>query len=311
MSLNKKRKDKSGIKNLGEFGLIRRLTAGIPRRKGDLRLGIGDDCAILEPKGARHLLVTTDMLIESVHFRRDWYTDRQIGQKAMRVNLSDIAAMGGIPRYAVVAVGLPRSLKLKAIEELFRGIKEVARESGCLLIGGDTNASRQLTLSVTLLGEVEKGRSLTRAGARVGDFIYVTGQLGKAALSLQAHRYYNPPNRLKVGRFLVKRRLATAAIDISDGLLGDLQHIMEESRVGAIVAANNLPGSAPQTMKLTGGEDYEILFTSPPGKVVPREISGVKVSRIGRITPFKEGLRLLDGRGRQFPLPRQLGYRHF
>ncbi len=298
------------LKRLGEFGLIRHLTAGIPRKRGVLRLGIGDDCAIIGLSEKTDLLVTTDMLIERVHFRRDWYSDRQIGEKAMRVNLSDIAAMGGIPRYAVVAVGLPRSLRLTEVEQLFRGIKKVCRETGCLLIGGDTNASRQLTLAVTILGEVEKGRGLRRSGARVGDLLYVTGVLGKADSFLRQHRYYPPPDRLKIGRFLVTRRLATSAIDISDGLLGDLQHIMEESGVGAEVEVLRLPGSASQLAKLTGGEDYEILFTAPAGRKIPDKIAGVPIRRIGRITALRRGIRLVR-EGVEIPIPPKTGFRHF
>lgn len=295
------------LKSVGEFGLIRRLTAGLPKMEGGL--GVGDDCAVIRIPGPKDLLMTTDMLIEGIHFRRDWSSMLEIGRKAMLVNISDIAAMGGIPRYAVVAVGLPRTLSVKQAEQIFLGIKQICRQAGLRLVGGDTNRAPKLMITVTVLGEVEKGKALTRGGAKVGDFIYVTGSLGDAAVALRRHRHHEPPLRVPVGRFL--NRLADSCIDLSDGFLQDLGHILESSRVGAQIHVGCLPGKASLNIRLTGGEDYEILFTVPPRVRVPDKIHGVRVAAVGTITPLKEGIQLVGPMGRQFPLPRRWGYSHF
>ncbi|MBI4374146.1 MAG: thiamine-phosphate kinase [Deltaproteobacteria bacterium] len=306
---------------LNEFELIRRLTRRLPKKKGGVRLGVGDDCAIVRIPKEKDLLVTTDMLIEGCHFRTDWPASpglrrsgssmRQIGRKGMLVNLSDIAAMGGVPRFAVISVGLPRRLSLKEAEELFRGIQEIARKTGVLIVGGDTNRSRKLILNITLLGEVEKGRGLTRSGARAGDLIHVTGRLGDADAALFRRRHHEPPLRLSLGQFLVKNRIATSCIDVSDGLLGDLGHLLDQSRRGAVLYADRLPGKSNLKSKLSGGEDYELLFTVPPRVKIPKKIHGVPVPLIGRILPLKGGRWLVDSKGRKNPWPKKTGFRHF
>lgn len=299
------------LKRLGEFGLIQRLTAGLPKRRGALRQGVGDDCAVIRIPGSRDLLATTDMLIEGVHFRSDWSSMEEIGRKAMLANISDIAAMGGKPRFGLVAVGLPPRSSLQGVDAMFRGLRREARRAGVLLVGGDTDRSQRLLITVTLLGDVEKGRALTRDGARPGDILYVTGRLGEGGRALAAKSIFIPPLRVSVGRELVRKKLAQSCIDISDGFLQDLTHLLRESCVGAEIEVDRLPGSAPTSLKLTSGDDYEILFSTPPRVKIPKKIHGVRVTRVGRILPWREGVRMVDRRGREVPLPRRLGYSHF
>ena len=172
-------------KKLGEFGLIEKLCRGIPRVTSRVRYGIGDDCAVL--KGfSRDLLWTTDLLIEGRHFSLRYESLEEVGRKSLRVNLSDIAAMGGIPLFALVAVGIPSRFSVRDVSRLFQGIRKVACASGVHLVGGDTNRSSRLLISLTLLGEVENGKALMRNRCRPGDVIYVTGHLGEAAVALRA-----------------------------------------------------------------------------------------------------------------------------
>ena len=298
------------LSKVGEFRLIERVTRGLPRGP-DLRVGVGDDAAVVRVPGPNDLLITTDMLVEGRHFRRDWSTLREIGQKALLVNVSDIAAMGGRPRYAVVACGLPPKLSLRSARDLFGGIRTAARRAGLFLVGGDTNRSNRLILSLTVVGEVEEGRGLLRSGARVGDAIYVSGRLGRGGMNLKGHKIYLPPIRVSLGRALLKRKLARSCIDLSDGLLADLRHILEASGVGAEVQVEEIPGKAPLPLKLTGGEDYELLFTASRRARVPRKIGGVPLTRIGRIIPGVGKIRLIGRGGRPLPLPKRMGYTHF
>lgn len=296
---------------MGEFDLIRSLSRGIARKSTRVRCGIGDDCAVLRGTQTTDLLWTTDLLIEGRHFSLLYESLEEVGRKAMLVNLSDIAAMGGTPLYALVAIGLPSRFSVRNATQLFRGIKRVARTAGVHLVGGDTNRSSRLIISVTLLGEVEAGCALLRSGCRPGDGIYVTGRLGAAAVALRAGRFQEPPNRVAVGRQLVKRRWANACIDISDGFLADLGHLLEASRVGATVEIDRLPGRAPLPQKLTGGEDYELLFSAPASVKLPRKMSGVKIARVGKITRQRGRIDLVDSEGRRRPLPQRRGFTHF
>lgn len=310
------------LSRIGEFGLIRRFLSKLSFKTRNVVVGPGDDCAVIRVSGKRYLLVTTDMLIEGVHFRRDWMTPSVIGEKAMLVNLSDIAAMGGNPRFALISVGLPRSFSVSEADRLFLGIKKVARENGVAVIGGDTNASHRLVINVVMIGEAEGGRVLTRSGAREGDSIYVTGTLGDAALALQARRPLLPPCRIPVGKKLARNRSVHSLIDLSDGLAGDLRHILEESGVGAEVDIEKVPvspgffekarrlGRDADLLKLAGGEDYELLWTASPGAGMPRKINGVPVAKIGTILPKGAGLRLIDSRGKRFR-KKISGFRHF
>lgn len=312
---------------LSEFGLIRNIQKINSRQRDkSVYVGIGDDAAVLKSSRG-FLLVTTDMLVEGVHFRRDWMSPREIGDKAMAVNLSDIAAMGGRPRWAVVSVGLPRGYSEGQALELFRGLSSRASRSQTILVGGDTNAARDLTINVTLMGEVGHGGPILRSGARVGDFIYVTGVLGGSALGLAAlkrwgrkkcprklrpfiSRHVHVPDRLKVGCWLQRR--ASSLIDLSDGLLGDLGHILEMSSVGAEIWVEAVPVVPPLcfTEGFEGGEDYELLFTAPMTKKIPKKIAGVPITRIGRILPQRKGLSLVDASG-SYRRVAPRGFTHF
>lgn len=321
--------------SLGEFQLIRKFTSGLKLPKNSVLLGPGDDCAAVR-SGARTLL-TTDLLIEGVHFRRDWMTPEQIGFKAMRVNLSDIAAMGGTPRFALVSLGLPKAFRGRASECLFAGLRRAAEEEGVAIVGGDTNASDHLIVNVAVIGEAGP-KILTRAGAKRGDLLYVTGRLGDSALGLKAlakrrirgfetfvRRHVEPPSRVRVGKALAKLSGVHALMDLSDGLAGDLPHLLKAGRVGADVRIDALPrspgfetaarraGADPLALMIGGGEDYELLFAASPRVRIPRKISGIPVATIGRITPMPGVLRWLrsdgsplEGRGAGLP-----GFRHF
>ncbi len=320
------------LSTVGEFGLIQKITSRLRPQKGVI-LGPGDDCAVVT-LGQGTLLLTTDLLIEGVHFRREWMTAREIGFKSMRVNLSDIAAMGGKPLYALVSAGLPKSMTVPFATDLFRGLQKAGEEAGCAIVGGDTNASDRLILNVAVAGEAPFGRFVTRGGARVGDGLYVTGTIGGSALGLKAlqkgrrqgyerdvRAHVRPPLRLDVGRFLTRLKGVHAMIDLSDGLAGDLCHILDRSGVGAEVDVGRLPvpvgfdrrvrslGADPAALALSGGEDYELLFAASPRVKIPPKIHGVPVTKIGRITRKRDGLRWVGRDGET--LLRVQGFQHF
>ncbi len=281
------------------MGGERRLIAALSRIFGPppsaVRCGIGDDTAILAPEAAQDLLWTIDTLIEGVHFDLKYTPLRSLGWKSLAVNLSDIAAMGGQPQYALLALGWPPRRALHQALELAQGMQDVAQEFGVAVIGGDTVAAPAgLTLSLTVLGQVAPGRALRRDGAQVGDDIYVTGPLGLAAAGLELLRhglalpdemkiplmeaFLRPWPQIAAGRLLASQNLATAAIDVSDGVASDLDQICQRSGVGAVLAAAALPiprpvhevagllGAEPVDLALKGGEDYQLLFTAHPDK---------------------------------------------
>ncbi len=327
---------------VGERGLIARIRGRVPAPGPEVVLGIGDDAAAIRC-GTRTLLLTTDTLLEDVHFRRTTATLRDIGAKAVAVNVSDIAAMGGRPRYALLALALPPDLAVGAVDELYGGVLEALRRYEVALVGGDTCAApRALVIGVTLVGDTD-GAPIGRNGARPGDVILVTGTLGAAAAGLavlerrppalpaaaaeaviRAHRL--PAARVAEGRVLHAAGGATAMIDLSDGLATDLGHIAAESGVGAVVEAARLPidaptraaaqalGVDPLQWALSGGEDYELLFTAAPdraaalaGAVTAR--TGTPVHRIGEVRPAGAGFRVVDAEGR--PVPVRAGFDHF
>ena len=286
--------------------------------------GIGDDCAVLRPPRGHDLLVTTDFSLEDVHFRRAWHPPESVGHRCLARGLSDIAAMGGEPLAAFLSLALPEDLPQRWADRFLRGLLKLAGEFKVPLAGGDIAQSPAGTLAdIVVVGSVPQGRALLRSGARVGDTLFVTGSLGASAAAIQAlrdgkqlrpaqHRaHFFPEPRIAAGRVLRRRRLSTAAIDLSDGLSTDLSHICEESDVGAVVYAESIPVAkgAPLELALHGGEDYELLFTAPPGKRVPQEIAGVRVNRIGEIIRGNS-VFLADGTGRVQPLPAR-GWEHF
>src|SRR5436853_2140554 len=289
----------------GELEIIARLRARARARVG-VRVGIGDDAAVLQRGGGRDWLACSDLMTEGVHFRREWSPPRLLGRKALAVTLSDIAAMGGVARYAMMSIALPSALSAAFIEALFDGMLAYAETNGVAIIGGDTSSSIDaLFIDTIALGECDAGRAVRRNGARAGDVIYVTGALGGAASGLalleRGHRLAGdvntaindedamnrariqamlkqlmPAPHLALGCAIGERGLATAMIDVSDGLSTDLAHIVDESHCGAIVRAEAMPIAAavrllagelqtePLLLALHGGEEYELLFTVRP-----------------------------------------------
>lgn len=288
-------------------------------------VGIGDDCAVVAvPKGSE-ALVTTDFSLEGVHFRREWHPPDVVGHRCLARGLSDIAAMGGTPHSAFLSLALPRELPQRWVDQFFAGFLKLAKRYRVRLAGGDVAESHAGVLAdIVVLGSVPKGKAVLRSGAKVGDFVYVTGTFGASVATLDllrqgkkprrtAHRrHFYPDPRLDVGRYLRERKLASAMIDTSDGLSVDLQHICEESKVGAVVYAESLPRVAgPKGLEfaLHGGEDYELLFTAPKRKPVPDEIAGVPVTRIGEIVHGKAvKVAAADGRLRKLKAG---GWEHF
>lgn len=318
-----------------EAALIARITSLAQRSAEDVILGIGDDAAIIRKSQQQWWLLSIDSQIENIHFRRDYTSPRMLGHKALAVNLSDIAAMGGAPRFALLSLHLPNDTDPSFVEELLAGMLALADQHATILIGGDVAASRSgLTLTVTIIGECAAGRALRRDGARPGDWIFVTGKLGLAAIGLRllqhGYRYapdlpahvhqpvlahLQPTPRLNVGRALAERQLATALIDISDGLSTDLHHICHASGVGAVLHAADLPivKEPPEEAHLTaldaalnGGEDYELLFTVAPENVghiesLRAQLGDVPITMIGEVT-HERGQVFLEQGGTVTPL---------
>lgn len=318
------------LQDLGEFRLITALKRSFATTRPGLIRGIGDDCAVIRWSAESHLLVSTDLLTEQIHFDRRFASPYDIGYRGAVANLSDIAAMGGQPLYVLAALALPPSFFVNDVRSLYRGMMAPCRKAGVTLIGGDTSASPSgLHLTITILGRIEPHRALTRSGARAGDLLYVSGTLGDShaglcllqATQLQSGpsslprayaflraRHLRPTARLSLGRLLSIHQLASAAIDLSDGLSGDLAHLCRESRVGAVVDSAALPISKPcralaaawsqdpLDWALTGGEDYELLFTVPQDRQHRLErlarAQGESITRIGTICPSRYGIRL-------------------
>ena len=329
----------SSLGKIGEFGLINRIRKWASSAAPALVQGIGDDVAVME-MGCKTLLATTDILIEGIHFERSWMDPYRLGKKSMAVNLSDIAAMGGTPKYVLISLGLPKNLSFSFISWFYRGIKEAARRHRVDLVGGDTSLSEKMVINICLLGEGRKKNLLFRKGARVGDELFVSGTLGDSALGLKIlqkkglrgrpHRliekHLSPCPRLQLGQALAERRCATAMIDVSDGLLSDTRHLLEESGVGAMIWENRIPLSQsyrrtshlyskdPFHMALSGGEDYELLFTASPEK--REKISSlsrsfkIPITCIGKILPKKKKLRIVQKDGETYS-PSRLGFDHF
>ncbi len=268
-----------------------------------LKLGIGDDCAIFRPRGgSEDLLFTTDMLIENVHFRRSTHSAEDAGHKALARGLSDIAAMGGSPRFCLLSLAVPRWADRRWLDGFYRGFLRLARRSGAPLAGGDLARAARLFCDVTVCGATPRDQALLRSGARPGDTIYVSGRLGGSALGLATgkgqawKRHLRPEPRLALGRFLRERLSATAAMDLSDGLSLDLARMCIASRVSASIERPPVFPGATLQQALHGGEDYELLFTLPPGSRPPARFEGIPLTRIGAITRRGRASRvLLDG----------------
>jgi thiamine-monophosphate kinase len=285
--------------SLKEKFIIERIRRAASRGVRGRTPGIGDDCAVLQLPRGHEALVTTDFSLEDVHFRRAWHPAEAVGHRCLARGLSDIAAMGGIPRAAFLSLALPADLLQGWIDGFIRGLLHLADRCDVLLAGGDTAQSPGGILAdIVVLGSVPSGKAVLRSGAKPGDLLYVTGTLGSSVATLNAlrkgrklrpasHRkHFYPEPRISVGQYVREKKLASAMIDISDGLSTDLSHICEESRTGAVVYAGSLPAVAGKdalVLALHGGEEYELLFTAPPNRQVPKEIAGVPISLIGEI----------------------------
>ncbi len=301
---------------------IRRAAAKRGQRSGQ---DIGDDCAVLPLPRGHEALLTTDFSLEGIHFRREWHPPDSVGHRCLARGLSDIAAMGGIPRAAFLSLALPAELPQSWVDKFIAGLLKLASRYSVSLAGGDTAQSPDGVLAdIIVLGSVLAGKAILRSGARPGDLIYVTGTLGSAGAALHQLRdgkklrpkshlkHFYPEPRVAVGQFLREKKLASAMIDISDGLSTDLDHICEESSVGAVVYAEALPadgGKDGMTLALHGGDEYELLFTAPPNCRIPKQIAGVPVARIGEILSGKQ-IKLATADGKTQALT-PAGWEHF
>ena len=327
------------LREIGEFGLIDRIRKWITATDPASVQGIGDDVAVIEIRG-RGILITTDILIEDIHFERKWIDPYHLGKKALMVNLSDIAAMGGTPKYFLISLGLPKNLPVSFVSSFYKGLKEEAKRFRVDLIGGDTSLAQKIIINICLLGEGKVGTLLFRKGAKVGNDLFVSGTLGDSALGLKIlqkngfngrpkvliKKHLSPSPRIQLGQAIARHRWGTAMMDVSDGLLIDTSHLLEESGVGAKIWEDRIPLSKLYKrcvlsyskdfyqLALGGGEDYELLFTAPPE--VRKKISRLAISLkipitwIGKILPKKEGFRLIKKNGREY-FPSRLGFEHF
>jgi len=318
--------------DLGEFPLIDRLRAKLrsPARRTDVIVGNGDDAAVIDAGGGRCWVVTCDVQVRGVHFPAEGVSGISVGHKAMAVNLSDVAAMGAEPRYALISLGVGADTPLAFLDDLYEGINAKASQWQVFVLGGNvTRTDGPLFIDVFMVGEAEREEILLRSGARAGDQILVTGSLGDAAAGLHLLRHpevrvredaharltlahLRPSPRVEEGRAIASLRLATAMMDISDALAGDLGHICEASGVGAVLWAHELPVSPamlelasvakvpPLEWSLYGGEDYELLLTAPVEAVPPlqeavRAVGGGTLTPIGEIVEAARGIRLKRG----------------
>jgi len=336
------------LDDIGEFGLIERIRRSFGTSSKKAPIGIGDDAAALCVSPGQSLLATADMLVEGVHFDLSTTDLSSLGWKSAAVNLSDIAAMGGTPRSCLVALAIPRRITVEAITEFYRGLNTLLGKHHVALVGGDTCGSKKdLVISITMLGEVPRRQILTRSGARPGDLIYVTGALGDSAAGLELvrnadfgmqigkskkeqrrsaairkliNRHLRPVPRVEWGRKFALSGCVSAMIDVSDGLSSDLGHVCEQSGVGADIHGDWLPLSrslkSAQGLSrdavgyaLSGGEDYELLFTVPPDRERKLLKLRIDATKIGVVTKGR-ALRLLNEQGRSRPL-RASGYDHF
>ncbi len=281
------------FRHFGEFRFIDSIAPLCVFRDSGLIQGIGDDCAIIDFNSDNYLLITTDMMVERVHFNRDWILPQLLGAKALSTNVSDIAACGGVPQDAFISIAVPDSLDVEYVQDLYTGMAEVAKPNLINIMGGDTTGSKtDLVINVALTGRVPKGQALLRSGARAGDLIVVTGPLGESAAGLELlssdieqdsamrnqliDAHLKPRGHVAQGRILAESGYCTAAIDVSDGLSSDLEHICKQSGVGALIHAEKLPMStalvhASELLDkdvlefiVNGGEDYVLLAALDP-----------------------------------------------
>ncbi len=330
------------VSELGEFGLIRLISGIIDKTKDPkdtswqkLLIGIGDDAAAWKCDGSAQL-ATTDSLIQDIHFDLNFYTWEELGWKSLAVNLSDIAAMGGAPQYTLVSLALPGEMETDCISRLYHGMVEVGNQFGVAIVGGNISSANKVMINITVLGTLKGKNALARSAARVGDQIAITGYTGLAAAGLRMLRqnlnfdketsrllreaHLKPVPRVKEGQALLRHGVRDA-IDISDGLIADLSHICEASKVSARIRQDLVPIHPSlqtyfkkdcQQLALSGGEDYELLFTAT-SRVIERvrKVLSCPVTVIGEITEGTPAqVKLVDAAGKSVPL-QQAGWEHF
>lgn len=331
------------IEELGEFGLIDRLVQRLGRPDESVVVGIGDDAAVVQYEAERQVVMTTDMLVEGVHFRRDTIDDRSLGYKSLAVSISDIAAMGGRPKHAVLSLALPIDLEVERLEELYNGVQEICSQYGTAVVGGDVvKTPGPFVISVTAVGEVEAGRALLRSGARPGDLVYLTGTVGGSAAGLDLIESGNsrslapeavadllrfhqrPAPQVEAGRILVATGGCTSANDVSDGVASELHEIAKMSGVQLVIEADAIPlhasvrhyaaasGKDPLQWALFGGEDYRLIGTLDPSRLVEVEAAfakaGLPLVVIGRAEAGQGVVLLRDGARHEL---RPRGFNHF
>jgi thiamine-monophosphate kinase len=291
-----------------EKGLIARIEGAFkPGRAKTLLLSLGDDAALWRPTAGQETVLTCDWFLEGTHFLRGKHPADAVGWKCLARAVSDIAAMGGKPQCFLLSLALPPSLTGRWLKEFLRGLRRASRALGCELAGGDTTRRDEVLISVTVVGEVRRGRAILRSGARPGDLLFVSGTLGEADLGLRQlrrmrsvskptnaalRRHLYPHPRLELGQWLAEKRVASAMMDVSDGLSTDLARLCEASGVGARVDADSLPVTAltrigdARVLALHGGDDYELLFAVRRRNVarLPRRVHGLRLTQIGEIT---------------------------
>jgi thiamine-monophosphate kinase len=324
---------------IAEKALIEQIRSLVRARKNPaVRTGIGDDSAVLRLASTRgktkdnDTLITTDFSLEGIHFRRDWHSPESVGHRCLVRGLSDIAAMGGTPVAAFLSLALPRNLASSWVTRFARGLISLAEKYNVTLAGGDTAESPNGILAdIVVLGTTPKGKAVLRSGARPGDRIYVSGELGGSAAAVwqmrkgskrnlnprEYPRHFFPEPRIELGRVLRDKGLASAMIDTSDGLSTDLAHICEESGVGAELQAEVIPRASvgkparevDLEFALHGGEDYELLFTAPRGKHIPSRVAGAPITLIGHVTRGRN-IFLLNRGGAGYELQSE-GWEHF
>ncbi len=304
------------IKN--EFSLINKIRGIIGEEKGNILLGPGDDAAVLKGSRGKNLLFTCDSLIENVHFSLNYTTPQDLGWKALAVNASDIAAMGGLPRYAIVSLILNKKINEDWVKKLYRGFNEFTKKYPVSLVGGNLSRSQSsIVIDIAMLGEVEQNRTIKRSTAKVGDLIVVTGTLGDSSSGMKilqkggnnpflSKKHLRPTPRFKEIRQITSKVKVNSLIDISDGLTQDLFHILEESRVSASLDISKIPLShqlekfakeKAVNFALGGGEDYELLFTlsKKEAKKLPAKVNGTILTVVGEIIEGKPKI-IADGK---------------
>lgn len=322
---------------MAERGIISHIRKQFSNQNPRLFMGIGDDCALFGNQSSNPWMISTDMLVNDIHFNLLWHDPYRLGRKSISVNISDIAAMGGVPQFVLLNLCLPDNVAITWVEDMLRGVSDICRQFGCELIGGDTVSGKELSLSVTVIGTSDGVKPVKRSGAQSGDLIYVSGFLGSAALGLELfqrdpdstdltpfhYAHLDPLAQVNLGRELAQQEIVSAMQDISDGIATDLAHLCFESGVGARIYEHMLPmqegfsalctklGLDSTALQLKGGEDYQLVFSVPQNKRACLEDmldKGFSCTQIGTIETG-EGVVLVREDGRKEDISYQ-GYEH-